>query len=67
MQMASYKIWSAQIDTLFRKQYCLTVTDIGFSDDMLIGHWKDGDEAQIFVDWFANKFNLVSLYHFSTF
>lgn len=65
MKKTAFKIWCEQVDSIFQSRYCVTIEDIGFSETYLIKNWSDDDTARGFVDWIAEKYDLIALQEFS--
>lgn len=57
--------WVRTVDRLMKRDWRVSTTDAGLSDEELDRYWRNGDEAAAFVAWFASKYDLVSYEPFS--
>ena len=53
------KAWAAEVDRLMLCDWCIDTSDAGLGLVDLESHWKDGEEPAVFVEWFANKYDLI--------
>ncbi len=51
--------WVRTVDRLLRRDWCLCVEDAGIDENQLTQAWADGEDAEAFVGWFAEKYDLI--------
>lgn len=51
--------WIAEVDLKFRREWRINAADAGLSREDLKRHWADGLSPVDFVDWFAEKYDLI--------
>ena len=56
----SFVVWKRHVDRLLLAEYAIGTEDAGVGDEQLRNHWKDGEPASEFVEWFATKYDLIS-------
>jgi hypothetical protein len=56
----NFDLWSKRVDDLLRLEYSITLNDAGLDHGELERHYDPERAPGDFVQWFANKFDLVS-------
>ena len=51
--------WTAAVDELMRHDWCIGIDDAGIDEQQLADHWRDGGTPAAFVEWFAEKYDLI--------
>lgn len=51
--------WTAAVDQLMRRAWCIGIDDAGMDEQQLAAHWRDGQTPAAFVEWFAEKYDLI--------
>jgi hypothetical protein len=51
--------WTAAVDQLMRRDWCIGIEDAGIDEQQLADHWRDGETPAAFVEWFAEKYDLI--------
>lgn len=51
--------WTAAVDQLMRRDWQIGVDDAGIDEKQLADHWRDGQTPVAFVEWFAEKYDLI--------
>ena len=51
--------WTAAVDQLMRRDWCIGIEDAGIDEQQLADHWRDGETPSAFVEWFAEKYDLI--------
>ena len=46
-------------DAAMRRDWRLDTADAGLSNDELTKLWRDGEQPEAFVAWFAEKYDLI--------
>ena len=59
--IVDFKTWKKQVDELFRERYRTSWTDLCGDDTVLVAAKAAGDTPDKFVEWFAEKYDLVLL------
>jgi hypothetical protein len=52
--------WKAIADSIMSKIYGIDTEDAGIDDEGLRSHWSAGEMPESFVEWFAQKYDLIS-------
>lgn len=52
-------VWIEAVNTLLRRDWCLSIEDAGIDDDQLTRAWADGDAPAAYVAWFAENYDLI--------
>lgn len=52
-------VWTAEVDRIMKRDWCIDTADAGLTDDDLTRYWRSGEEAAAFVAWFAEKYDLI--------
>jgi hypothetical protein len=55
----TFQEWRTLVDTVMVRDYCIDAADAGWADLDLERFWRDGDTAEQFVEWFAEKYDLI--------
>ena len=56
---AEGQAWIDEVDRLMKRDWCIGAVDAGIEEQQLIRHWRDGNKASAFVEWFADKYDLI--------
>jgi len=56
----SYREWRDAVDQRLHQAYCITIEDAGMDDEYLTHHWRSSKAPSDFVEWFAEKHDLIS-------
>lgn len=59
MKTASREVWILAVNQLLIRDWSLDLAEAGFDDNEIDKYWKDGLEPTAFVDWFAEKYDLI--------
>lgn len=51
--------WLAEVDRLMKRDWCIDIADAGISAGDLARYWQNGAEPFEFVEWFAEKYDLI--------
>lgn len=51
--------WTATVDQLMRRDWCIGIGDADIDEQQLADHWRGGQTPAAFVDWFAEKYDLI--------
>lgn len=51
--------WTATVDHLMRRDWRIGVDDAGIDEQQLADHWGQGETPAAFVEWFAEKYDLI--------
>jgi hypothetical protein len=51
--------WVEAVNRLMLRDWCIDLSDAGFSGEELDRYWRDGEEPATFVRWFAEKHDLI--------
>lgn len=51
--------WVQRVDRLLQRDWCVSVSDAGIDENQLNRAWADGDTPAAFVEWFAEKYDLI--------
>lgn len=51
--------WIAEVDRTLRREWRISAADAGLSNEDLKRHWTDGRSPIDFVEWFAEKYDLI--------
>lgn len=55
--------WLAEVDRLMKRDWFIDSHDAGFSDGELLRYWRYGESPSDFVEWFAAKYDLITIGH----
>lgn len=55
----SRQSWIVAVDRRLKRDWRISISDAGLSDEDLTRHWRDGDTPEAFVAWFAKKYDLI--------
>ena len=58
-KFASERSWIAEVDQKLRREWRISAADAGISKEELKRHWSDGYSPIDFVEWFAQKYDLI--------
>lgn len=42
-----------------KRDWCIDSTDAGWSREDTLRYWRNGDSEEEFVEWFAEKYELI--------
>lgn len=51
--------WLAEVDRLMKRDWCIDTADAGLSREDVQRYWREGDPPEVFVSWFAEKYDLI--------
>lgn len=51
--------WIAEVDRKLRREWRISAADAGLSKEDLKRHWTNGLSPIDFVEWFAEKYDLI--------
>lgn len=51
--------WVRRADAAMKRDWCVDTAGAGLSSDELTKLWRDGDQPEAFVAWFAEKHHLI--------
>lgn len=51
--------WIAEVDRVLRRDWRISAADAGLSKEDLKRYWADGSSPTDFVEWFAEKYDLI--------
>lgn len=52
-------VWVVAVDQILWRDWYTNSSDAGWDRDQLIRYWQYGDTPEAFVDWFADKYDLI--------
>jgi len=52
--------WKNTADAVMLKIYGIDLGDAGIDDERLRSHWTTGETPETFVEWFGEKYDLLS-------
>jgi len=50
--------WKRAVDEIMKRDYAIDTADAGIDDEELARHFADGSTPEVFVSWFAEKYDL---------
>lgn len=53
-------VWLREVDRIMKRDYCIDTSDAGADREQVIRYWESGHTAAGFVDWFAEKYDLIT-------
>lgn len=53
-------LWLQDVDRIMKRDYCIDTSDAGADSEQIIRYWKSGHTAAEFVDWFGEKYDLIT-------
>ncbi|WP_426043048.1 hypothetical protein [Brevundimonas sp. TWP2-3-4b1] len=51
--------WVAEVDRVMKRDWCIDTADVGLSEEEVERYWRDDNPPDLFVAWFAEKYDLV--------
>lgn len=51
--------WVKEVDHIMKRDWCIDLTDAGAASEDVLRYWRFGEEPVDFVDWFAEKYDLI--------
>jgi len=51
--------WLAKVDRLMKRDWCIDSVDAGWSPEDRLRYWRYGESPEVFVSWFAEKYDLI--------
>lgn len=51
--------WAKAVDRIMWRDWYLTSSGAGWDQDQLLRYWGYGDTPEAFVEWFAEKYDLI--------
>lgn len=55
----SERQWIAEVDRVLSRDWRISAADAGLSEEDLRRHWADEASPTDFVEWFAEKYDLI--------
>lgn len=52
--------WVKKVDRLMLAEFCIDLSDAGADRDQIIRYWKWDRSPDDFVDWFGEKYDLIT-------
>jgi hypothetical protein len=53
--------WKSKVNTILRRSYAVDIASVGLDDDRLKSHWCDNQTPEVFVEWYASKYQLTAV------
>lgn len=53
------RAWVAEVDQIMRRDWCIDTSDAGLDHTDLHRYWRAGELPELFVAWFAEKYDLI--------
>lgn len=57
--VVGWRKWQSEVDHLLKRDWCIDTVDAGLSDEDLKRYWQQGQTPTEFVEWFAEKYDLI--------
>ena len=54
------RAWATEVDRIMLEEFCIDLSDAGADQEQVIRYWKSGQEPNDFVDWFGEKYGLIT-------
>lgn len=51
--------WLAEVDRIMTRDWYLDSSGAGWSREQVLRYWSYSDTPEAFVDWFAEKYDLI--------
>lgn len=51
--------WLAAVDHVMKRDWCIDSADAGWSAEDSLRYWRYGESPASFVEWFAEKYDLI--------
>lgn len=51
--------WLTEVDRVMKRDWCIDSTDAGWSAEDCLRYWRYGEIPEAFVEWFAEKYDLI--------
>ena len=58
--MKDFLEWKKTTNSVMGASYGIDTNDAGLDDERLRSHWATGEAPEAFVEWFAQKYDLLS-------
>ncbi len=52
------ELWKAEVDRVLKRHYFIDLDEAGASEDDVLRYFGWGDPPELFVAWFAEKYDL---------
>jgi len=52
--------WLTDVDHVMKRDWCIDTADAGWSVEDTLRYWRYGESPETFVEWFAEKYGLIS-------
>ncbi len=59
-EIADFVEWKRMADSIMSAIYGIDTNDAGLDDERLRSHWTAGEKPEAFVEWFGQKYDLIS-------
>ena len=56
--------WLRQVNFVMKRDWCIDSDDAGWSPEDVLRYWRREEAPEVFVDWFAAKYGLISFENF---
>ncbi len=53
--------WVKEVDQIMARDWCLDLSDAGADSEQVLRYWKFEQTPADFVEWFAEKYDLIRL------
>ena len=53
-------VWVNEVDRIMMDEFCLDMSDAGADLEQMIRYWKSEQTPAEFVDWFGEKYDLLT-------
>ncbi|QDH74370.1 hypothetical protein [Brevundimonas sp. M20] len=51
--------WLEQVNAVLKRDWCIDSADAGWSPEDVLRYWRFGEAPEVFVAWFAEKYDLI--------
>ena len=51
--------WVEAVNRLMLRDWCIDLAEAGLSDEEVDRYWSGGEQPEMFVAWFAEKYDLL--------
>lgn len=52
--------WVKEVDRIMMEEFCIDLSDAGADEAQVIRYWKSDQSPDDFVDWFGEKYDLIT-------
>ena len=53
--------WVKEVDRIMLEEFCIDLSDAGADRADVLRYWKWGRDPDDFVDWFGEKYDLITM------